>query len=43
MLFAPVGSYLNKDVLYLFQHKEMEHYEEKIDYATVIVYELTKY
>ena len=43
MLFAPVGSYLNKDVLYLFQHKETEHYEEKIDYVTVIVYAFTKY
>ena len=43
MSFAQVGNDLNKYELLYLQHKLMKHYEEKIDYATVVAYSFPQY
>ena len=43
MLFTQVGNDLNKDVFSFLHHKVMEHFEDTIDYATLIAYSLTQY
>ena len=43
MSFTQVGNILNKDALLFFQHEVMEHSEDTIDYATVIVYAFKQY
>ena len=43
MSFTQVGNILNKNSLLLFQHELMEHSEDTIDYATVIIYAFKKY
>ena len=43
MSFAQVENDLNKDALLFLHHKGMKHYDNKIDYATVIYYSFTQY
>ena len=38
MSFEQVVNDQNEDALLLFQNKRMEHFEEKIEYATIFAY-----
>ena len=43
MLFAEVGNDINKDALLFLHHEGMEHYEDTIDYETLIEYSFMQY
>ena len=43
MSFAQYGNDLDKYALLFLQHKRIETFEEKFDYATVIAYAFTQY
>ena len=43
MFFEQVGNDLNEDAFLFLQNKGMEHFQDTIDYSTVIAYEFMQY